>query len=251
MFDSSLTHIETPLQDVVEPQHSVQLRVELSQLLNRHFLHGASRKLPAAHRLWSEGDRRAQVYCVRSGALSFSRMLPDGRRVVIGFAYPGDIVGLGSEVHAFDADAIQLTKLDAMSIGAVHQAVSADPAFARLVQAEVSHALSSAYGHVIVVSKLTATERLAHFLVELSERNRRRGNSPSSVLLPMRRADIADYLGLTIETISRTFTTFRKAGLIAMDEPSVVFLTGLRRLLVLASGNGDADQPVESLRLAA
>jgi CRP/FNR family transcriptional regulator len=225
--------------------------IDEAQILRRHFAHAASRKLLAGAKLWSEGEERSHVYLVRSGAISLSRVLPDGRRVVIGFAYPGDMVGLGSEIHGVDADAIQDARLEALPIAAFQRAATEDADFARIVRSEVSHALRSAHNHVMVVCKLTAAERVAHFLVELSERNARRGNSPSSVVLPMRRIDIADFLGLTIETVSRTFTAFRKGGLIAMDQPSVVFLKGLRKLASLASGNSDGANDAVFLRKAA
>ena len=215
---------------------------DTAQVLHRHFAGAQPRRIVAGHRLWSDGDKRCHVFLIRSGALCLSRLLPDGRRVVIGFAYPGDLIGLGGEMHGFDADAIQDCKLDAMAFPAFQRAAIADPALARIAQNEVSHALSSALEHMIVVTKLTAAERLAHFLVDLAERSRRRGNGAASVVLPMRRLDIADYLGLTIETVSRTFTSFRNAGWIAMDQPSVVFLKRLDRLAALASGDADQEE---------
>jgi CRP/FNR family transcriptional regulator len=214
-------------------------RLDMAHVLNRAFGHATPRKVMEGQRLWSDGEARSHVYLLRSGSICFSRVLPDGRRVVMGFAYPGDLIGIGSELHICDAEAIQCCRLEALSVPAFQRAVREDAAFARLVQNEVSHALSSAHEHVVVVSKLTAAERIAHFLVSLSNRNRRHGNSPASVVLPMRRIDIADFLGLTIETVSRTFTAFRKAHFIEMDQPSVVFLKGLNRLARLASGNSD------------
>jgi CRP/FNR family transcriptional regulator, anaerobic regulatory protein len=214
-------------------------RLDIAQILNRSFAGSAPRKLAQGQRLWSEGEERSHVYLVRSGALCFSRMLPDGRRVVIGFAYAGDLIGLGFDRHICDADSIQCCKLEALSNIAFQRVVHADQAFADLVRSEIGHALSEAQEHVVVVSKLTAAERIAHFLVTLSNRNRRHGNSPASVVLPMRRVDIADFLGLTIETVSRTLTSFRKASFIEMEQPSVVFLRGLNNLSRLASGNSD------------
>ncbi len=223
-------------------------QLDNAHILNRAFAESQPRKLAEGQRLWSEGEERSHVYVVRSGSLRFSRMLPDGRRVVIGFAYAGDLVGLGSDRHISDAEAIQCARLDALSIAAFQRAVQVDQAFAGLVRSEVSHALCAAQEHIVVVSKLTASERLAHFLVSLSNRNRRHGNSPASVVLPMRRIDIADFLGLTIETVSRTLTSFRKARVIEMEQPSIVFLKSLNALSRLASGDGEDDA---GLRLAA
>jgi CRP/FNR family transcriptional regulator, anaerobic regulatory protein len=218
--------------------------LDASQLLNRAFASATPRKLAQGQRLWSEGDTRTHVYLIRSGSICLSRMLPDGRRVVVGFAFPGDLIGLGADWHSCDAEAMQGSRLDGLSSPVFQRLAHDDHEFAGLVRTEVGHALSDAMNHVVVVSKLTAAERIAHFLVSLSERNRRRGTSAASVVLPMRRLDIADFLGLTIETVSRTFTAFRKAQFIDMEHPSVVFLTGLPALARLASGAGAATDEV-------
>jgi CRP/FNR family transcriptional regulator, anaerobic regulatory protein len=218
--------------------------LDATQILNRAFANAAARKLAQGQRLWSEGEERSHIYLLRSGSICFSRMLPDGRRVVVGFAFPGDLVGLGAPWHNCDAEAMQCCRLDALTSQAFQRLAQEDPAFAGLVRTEIGHALSDAMDHMVVVSKLTAAERIAHFLVSLSERNRRRRTSASSVVLPMRRLDIADFLGLTIETVSRTFTAFRKAQFIDMEHPSVVFLRALPALARLASGAGDASDEV-------
>jgi CRP/FNR family transcriptional regulator, anaerobic regulatory protein len=251
--EHEMTYI-TPI-DAAEAQQLICFphfsAADLPAIFFRHTTFGARRKLASRQMLWSEGDSRGHVYLIRSGSVCFSQMLPDGRRVVIGFAYPGDLIGLGASRHPCSAESMQTCLLEAMTIAAFQRAVSVDPELARLAQNEVSEALVSAYQHVVVISKLTATERLAHFLVDLLERNERRGNGKASIVLPMRRIDIADFLGLTIETVSRIFTAFKCAGLIAMDQPSIVFLRDLPRLAALAHGDRDAAPEISSPGLAA
>jgi CRP-like cAMP-binding protein len=224
---------------------------DLPAIFSRHTVSGARRKLASHQMLWNQGEERRYVYLIRFGSVCFSQMLRDGRRVVIGFAYPGDLIGLGASRHPCSAETMQICQLEALPIAAFQRALANDPDLARLAQNEVSQALVSAYQHVTVISKLTAAERLAHFLVDLLQRNERRGNGKASVLLPMRRIDIADFLGLTIETVSRTFTAFRSAGLIAMDQPSIVLLRNLPRLSALANGDRDAAQAFGAQGLAA
>jgi CRP/FNR family transcriptional regulator, anaerobic regulatory protein len=203
------------------------------------------RKVAANETLWCEGEARSNIFIVRSGAICFSRMLPDGRRIVLGFAYPGDIIGIGSDHHYCDAQTLQVTRLEAIPAAAFKRAVIDDPVLGKRATAAVNQALDAAYHHVVVISKLSASERLASFLMALSTRNEKHGLSPLSVLLPMRRVDIADYLGLTIETVSRTFTMFRNTGLIALDQANIVIFTDIRKLRALASGEGgDASQAV-------
>ncbi len=197
------------------------------------------RKVAANETLWCEGEERSHIFIVRSGAICFSRMLPDGRRIVLGFAYPGDVIGIGSDFHYCDAQTVQATRLEAIPASSFKRAIVEDPSFGKQASAAVNQALDAAYQHVVVISKLSANERLASFLIALSDRNDKHGLSPLSIVLPMRRVDIADYLGLTIETVSRTFTIFRNAGLIAMDQASIVIFKDIRKLRALAAGGGE------------
>jgi CRP/FNR family transcriptional regulator len=201
----------------------------------------ASRKIAANETLWCEGDERSHIFIVRTGAVCMSRTLPNGRRIVLEFAYPGDIIGLGSDTHACDAHCVQSTKLDVIPASAFKRAVAEDPEFGRQASVQVSNALAAAYQHVVVISKLSASERLASFLMALSKRNEEHGLSAMSVVLPMKRLDIADFLGLTIETVSRTFTRFRDMGLITMDQHNVVLFRDLSKLRALAAGECDSD----------
>jgi CRP/FNR family transcriptional regulator, anaerobic regulatory protein len=224
------------------PQNAIQLRaggLSTAQFFATRCPHQPGlRKLAANETLWCEGEERSHIFIVRSGAICFSRMLPDGRRIVLGFAYPGDIIGIGSDFHYCDAQTVQATRLEAISAASFKRAVVDDPGLGKQATAAVNQALDAAYQHVVVISKLSANERLASFLMALSSRNEAHGLSPLSVVLPMRRVDIADYLGMTIETVSRTFTIFKNAGLIAMDQANIIVFKDIRKLRTLASGEG-------------
>jgi CRP/FNR family transcriptional regulator, anaerobic regulatory protein len=217
------------------PRNAIQIRADglsTAQFFATRCPHQPGlRKVAANETLWCEGEERSNIFIVRSGAICFSRMLPDGRRIVLGFAYPGDIIGIGSDFHYCDAQTVQATRLEAIPAAAFKRAVVDDPGLGK-------QALDAAYQHVVVISKLSANERLASFLVALSDRNEKHGLSPLSIVLPMRRVDIADFLGLTIETVSRTFTIFRTAGLIEMDQANVIVFKDTRKLRSLASGEG-------------
>jgi CRP-like cAMP-binding protein len=233
---------DTLAEDTV-PQNAVQLRADglsTAQFFANRCPHQLGLRRVAANKtLWCEGEERSHIFIVRSGAICFSRMLPDGRRIVLGFAYPGDVIGIGSDFHYCDAQTVQATRLEAISAASFKRAVVNDPGLGKHATAAVNQALNAAYQHVVVISKLSANERLASFLMALSDRNARHGLSPLSIVLPMRRVDIADYLGLTIETVSRTFTIFRTAGLIAMDQANIIVFKDIRKLRTLASGEGE------------
>ncbi|MFM9973500.1 MAG: Crp/Fnr family transcriptional regulator [Beijerinckiaceae bacterium] len=196
------------------------------------------RKVATNETIWCEGEERSHIFIVRSDAICFSRMLPDGRRIVLGFAYPGDIIGIGSDFHYCDAQTVQMTWLEAIPAASFKRAVVDNPSLGKQATAAVNQALDAAYQHVVVISKLSATERLASFLMAISDRNEKHGLSPLSIVLPMRRVDIADFLGLTIESISRTFTIFRNTGLIAMDQANIIVFKDIQKLRALASSEG-------------
>jgi CRP/FNR family transcriptional regulator, anaerobic regulatory protein len=210
-----------------------------SMMAAKHLCQAGARKVPAHETIWCEGDERTHIFVVRSGAVCLSRLLPDGRRIVLGFAYPGDVIGIGGDIHQADAHTVQTTRLDGVPAAAFKRAISEDPAFGRCATAEMNRALDAAYRHVVVISKLTACERLASFLMALSLRNGRHGLSPLSAVLPMKRIDIADFLGLTIETVSRTFTQLKASGLIAMDQCNIVVFKDIQKLGMLAAGEGE------------
>jgi CRP/FNR family transcriptional regulator, anaerobic regulatory protein len=145
-----------------------------------------------------------------------------------------------AEFATSDAHAVQPTRLETIAATAFKRAAKDDVELGHKASAAVAHQLDEAYQHVVIISKLSASERLASFLVALSQRNERRGLSPLSVILPMRRIDIADYLGLTIETVSRTFTQLRRKGLIELQGASVVMFRQLDTLKALAAGKREA-----------
>ena len=223
---------------------------EAAEFFAKYAPHHVYRKVAARQLIWAEGDIHRDVFLVRSGAVCFSKMLLDGRRVVTGFAYAGDIFGLGSGPYIQNAEAVQSCALEGITMPVFERACSADPALASFVNKRISKELASAYQHMMVLTKLTASERLAHFLVGLSKRNRH-VDSTHSVTIPMRRIDIADHLGLTIETISRTFTQFKNAGLITMEDPCVVVLINPDELATLANGTNHEEGSVGLCRRAA
>ncbi len=222
------------------PPEITTAQLKMVPMLMAKRLHAAfPRKLAANETLWCEGEERSHVFIIRTGSVCLSRTLPNGRRIVLDFAYPGDIIGIGSDTHPCDAHTIQLTRLEVVPAAAFKRAVAEDPELGRQASNQIANALTAAYQHVVVISKLSANERLASFLMSLSQRNEANGLGPASVLLPMKRVDIADFLGLTIETVSRMFTKFKDQGLIELDQHNVVVFRDMAKLRALAAGEGE------------
>jgi CRP-like cAMP-binding protein len=164
--------------------------------------------------VYGENEPAEYLYKVVSGAVRTYKVLADGRRQIGAFYLPGDVFGLesGSE-HAFSAEAISDARVLVVKRSALQSAASRDSAVAQQLWSITAEELRRAQGHLLTLIK-TAEERVVGFLLEMAART----PAATQIELPMSRQDIADYLGLTIETVSRTMTHLESAE--AIDLPS-------------------------------
>lgn len=198
---------------------------------------GTVRTFEAKEHVFREGDAVTNVYKVEIGHVCIYKMLPDGRRQVIDFAYPGDLIGLGAMgEHANNAQATSRTRIRCIPIAVLHRTVRDDARLGLKLYEAVSRELSAARELLFTVCQRTATERIAAFLLALSRRNERNHEDALEFVLPMTRVDIADFLGLTIETVSRTFTKLRTEGVIDLSQSVLVTIEDIDRLKDLADG---------------
>jgi len=196
----------------------------LDEVLKLDSLMFGRRRLKADQTLYREGEEFQFLYAVRSGTLKSSMMLADGREQVCGFHIAGELAGLdgvGQGSHASTAVALedseictipyaQLTELAANG-GGMQQRIS------RLMGQEIlrEHQL------MLLLGSMNAEERLTAFLLNLSQRYAARGYSTCEFHLRMTRAEIGSYLGMKLETVSRTFSTFQQQGLMEVDKRHV------------------------------
>lgn len=171
--------------------------------------------LRAGEPLAREGDPVTNVYNVTAGSVRIYKLLRDGRRQIIGFLFAGDFVGLtGGETHAFSAEAIEDTTLCRFRRSEYHALSRQRPALERALLERAMHDLDVAQNQMLLLGRKTAQERVASFLMDLPTRDPIRPSVDHMVHLPMTRSEIADYLGLTIETVSRELTKLKKSGLV-------------------------------------
>lgn len=162
--------------------------------------------------IYAQEEEADLVYRVVSGAVRITCVMADGRRHIAGFHFAGEFFGMESgEHHAFSAEAL----CDTVIAVAKRRVVERDGEMERLLWTATGRELSRMHAHMLLLSRKTACERVASFLVEMAERQ----NGMDSLFLPMGRQDIADYLGLTIETVSRMMTKLQSDRLIEMDDP--------------------------------
>ena len=201
---------------------------------------GWTLKLGTGQTLFHEGDPATRVFTLTSGTLKLYKLLPDGRRQVTGFMHPGDFLGMSSDdEHAFSAEALEGAQLCWFPRNRFDDFVEENGSMERELYRMAAHELAAAQQQMVLLGRKTASERLASFLLLLAKRAEQiPGRSANLVRLPMSRSDIADYLGLTKETVSRVLSAFRRDRLIrlnAVDMIEIVNPAGLEQLAECAA----------------
>ena len=160
-----------------------------------------------------EADDVVSLYTITAGVVRLVRTLHDGRRQLTGFALPGDFLGLSLErTWTFSIEAITPVTACRFGRATLMEYVDQKPHFLMRLHEMVTHELSLAQDHMVLLGRLTAEEKLGAFLLEIRRRWARiEGHKSDHIPLPMGRQDIADYLGLTIETVSRTINQMQRA----------------------------------------
>ncbi|MFO1185715.1 MAG: helix-turn-helix domain-containing protein [Bauldia sp.] len=180
--------------------------------------------------IYGEGEPAEFVYRVVTGAIRTSKLLSDGRRQIGAFHTPGELFGLEvGDSHRFAAEAVVDSVVMVIRRSALLGLAARDPETARQLWAATAQSLDRAHEHMLLLGRKSAVEKLAAFLLEMSAR----GEEGEIVELPMSRYDIADYLGLTIETVSRTLTQLEKSAAIELPSSRRIVLrdaSALRRL---------------------
>jgi CRP/FNR family transcriptional regulator, nitrogen fixation regulation protein len=191
---------------------------------------GIAKTFARNEEIFGETDSADYFYKVLTGAVRTYKVLVDGRRQIGAFYLPGEVFGLElGQQHSFSAEAVVATKLTLFKTSSIVSLAASEMGVARELWTLTAHELRRAQEHVLLLSK-SAAERVATFLLEMT----RGGPSDTEVELPMSRQDVADYLGLTIETVSRMLTRLEKASAIRLPSSKRIVLSNraaLKRLL--------------------
>lgn len=164
--------------------------------------------------IFSEGDAASSIHIITAGMIRLCKLLPDGRRQIIGFLQSGDMMGLAmAERYLYTAEAVTPVSLRRLSKVRLDMLLDRDPALGRRLLSRTMTELQTAQDQMLLLGRKNAAERLATFLLATARKDKTMGRS---IAVPMSRADIADYLGLTIETVSRTFTKLKTSRLIRL-----------------------------------
>ena len=185
--------------------------------------------------LFAEGDEADCVYEITSGMVRLYKLLPDGRRQITGFLRAGNLLGWAPEgVCVYTAEAITEVTVCRYKRKALERLIDEAPGFAKRLLTVTSHELRAAQDQMLLLGRKTALEKVASFLIIMAERQD--GSAAAEIDVPMTRSDIADYLGLTLETVSRTLGKLKQATLIALPTSGHVVILNRDQLETIAAG---------------
>ena len=194
-----------------------------------------SKPLQKGQHLYREGDDFQSVYAVRSGTIKAYKTTDDGREQVTGFYFPGEILGMdgiSNNLHASSAKALETAATCEIPFASLEKLSAVMPNLQRHFFQLMSREITEDQLLITLLSKNSADERVASLMLSISTRNARRKLSATSFRLPMSRVDIGNYLGLTVETVSRVFSRMQKMDILQVDnkEIEILDIEGVRRM---------------------
>jgi len=200
------------------------------------------RPLKKGEMLFRQGDEFSSVFAIRSGALRTFSVTDGGEEQITGFHLPSELVGLSgmdTERYPVSAQTLETTSVCEIPFDRLDELSVMLPQLRRQLMRIMSREIRDDQQMMLLLSKKTADERIATFLINLSARFSARGFSANQFRLPMSRNEIGSFLGLAVETVSRVFTRFQASKLLEADGKEVRILDPIG-LCALAGGNADA-----------
>ncbi|MBK7043905.1 MAG: helix-turn-helix domain-containing protein [Rhodanobacteraceae bacterium] len=205
----------------------------------------ARRPLNRGDLLFASGTRFQSLFVVRSGSFKTTLEMNSGEQQVLGFHLPGEILGfdaLSDDVHRCSAEALERASVCDAPFAQIDEFAANVPGLRRQLLRIASREVVKDHEHLMMMGRRQAQERLAIFLRSLSQRYRNLQRAPELLELPMSRHELANYLGLVVETVSRMFTRFEELGVLRVNRKQIR-IVNFARLDELA---GDASQDIES-----
>ncbi len=193
--------------------------------------------------IFLEGDPSQFLFNVTRGVVKVYKLLRDGRRLITGFFYPGDFLGLAlQDCYAYTSEAVTEAGLCRFERGKLERLCDEIPGFERRILRNATNELAAAQDQMLLLGRKDAVERVATFLLMCLDRAHARGDDGGVLRLRMTRGDTADYLGLSLETTSRTFSGLVRSGVVSLPESNEVVIRD-RAVLVEIAGLDD-DEPL-------
>jgi len=210
-------------------------------MLSMAFEQQPVERVPRGAHLFWEGDSADYVFCIDDGVLRTYKLLGDGRRVITDFRFHRDIAGFtaGATCHC-SGEALTDLRIRRLRRDRLRQQMSADRDLRSAFVARLCDEIAAAERHMVLLARKSAEERVCSLLLLIQRRSAFAPSIPLRIEVPMSRVDMADYLGLTVETVSRIMTRLAAKGVIAQDGRHAVNIRRFRTLISLA---GEDDRP--------
>jgi CRP/FNR family transcriptional regulator, anaerobic regulatory protein len=194
--------------------------------------------------IFRQGDPAEAVYNISSGVVRTSRTAADGSRSILAVLFPDDLFGLAEEgLYVNTAAAVTAVAAWRLPIAALQGLLRGDPMLEWHLLLKLCHELREAQRHALILARHRALTRLALFILMLARSQEARNESESDIYLPMTRSDIADYLGLTLAAVSRSFRTLESRALIAFGDRRHLRIVDRARLQSLGTPDVGTDDP--------
>lgn len=199
---------------------------------------GTTRSVRAKEHVFYEDDPRTHIFEIAEGSVCVYKLMPDGRRQIVAFCYPGDLIGMGTrEEYFYNAEATSDAKLNCYPVATIERLAEQRPELSHALLAFAMAELSLAREQMLTLGRKSALERVCSFLLERVRKQHTRGEDVLRIDLPMTRTDIADYLGLTIETVSRNFSKLKMTGIIDLPHSGEVIVRDMDALESMAESS--------------
>jgi CRP/FNR family transcriptional regulator len=234
LYDVNLGEAKCP---TCKPQdHTLSAGLDAETTRQVDGLVAARIRLRTGQTLFRFGDRFTSLYWIRSGSFKTVSLLEGGYEQVAGYHMPGEIIGadgIGNDSQSCEAAALEDSEVSSLPFERIEALSRQNSGFQRNLHRLLSREITRTRSLTILLGTMPADQRLGAFLLDLSQRYQARGYSSCEFVLRMTRAEIASYLGLTLETVSRCFSRFQREGLLQVERRHVRLLDpiSLKRLV--------------------
>ena len=186
---------------------------------------------PKGTNIFFQGDQVKTFFNIKQGSIKIYKLSHDGRKQIVGFLYPGDFLGMSDqEVYTYNAEALEDTQLCQFNKIVLENFFLKFPKIENKILNLVNHELAVAQDQIFLLGKYSARERLLQFFLNISNQREKLGWGGNPIRLSMSRTDIANYLGLTIETVSRTLSELKNEQIIRMIGTHDIFLNNKKQI---------------------
>ena len=243
----NLSHLRVACSNCNLRELCLPVGLSLEEMTHVEQIVATRRKLRRGETLFRNGDRFESLYAVRLGFLKSTLTSSDGHEQVTGFHMAGEIVGLdgiSNDAHTCDATALEDTEVCVIPFERIEEFSHTLPALQSHMHKVMSREIVREHGVMLLLGSMRAEERLAAFLLNLSQRFEARGYSRNEFVLRMTRAEIGSYLGLKLETVSRCLSRFAQDELVEVDQKHIRLLDVVRLRALMGAG-GPASRACE------